>query len=261
VALARIEKLSATIPLVKERADAHEELMNRKVAARVDFLQLKQQLVELIQDRAIEQRQLEEINVLKSSVSEQRAQLKAEIGVRANDELVKTRRRVAALAQELRKAEERRRLRQLRAPVGGTVQQLSVHTIGGVVSPAQPVLVVVPKGSPLEIEAFVLNKDVGFVEAGQPAEIKVESFPFTRYGLVHGEVVYVSADAVENEDQGLTYPARVAMREDKILVQDRWVRLGPGMSVTVEIKTGQRRLIEFFLSPFLRYQDESMKER
>ena len=145
--------------------------------------------------------------------------------------------------------------------MSGTVQQLAVHTIGGVVAPAQPVLVVVPKGSPLEIEAFVLNKDVGFVEAGQPAEIKVESFPFTRYGLMHGEVVYVSADAVENEEQGLTYPARVAMHEDRILVQDRWVRLGPGMSVTVEIKTGQRRLIEFFLSPFLRYQDEAMKER
>lgn len=259
--LARIKKLATTIPLVKERADAHEELMNRKVAARIDFLQLKQQLVEMQQDHAIEQRQLNELQVLKRSVEEQRAQAEAEIGVHANDDLVKMRRQVAALAQELRKAEERQRLRQLRAPVSGVVQQISVHTIGGVVSPAQPVLVVVPEGSPLEVEAFILNKDVGFVEAGQPVEIKIESFPFTRYGLIHGDIVYVSADAVENEDLGFTYPARVSMREDKILVQDRWVKLGPGMTVTVEVKTGSRRVIEFFLSPFLRYQDEAMKER
>jgi hemolysin D len=259
--VARIEKLSATIPLLKERADAHEELMNRKVAARVDFLELKQQLVEMQQDRTIELRQLNAIQVSKRSVKEQRAQAEAEMGARANDELVKMSRQVIALSQELRKAEERQRLRQLRAPVGGIVQQLSVHTIGGVVSPAQPVLVVVPEGSPLEVEAFILNKDVGFVEAEQPVEIKIESFPFTKYGLIHGQVVHVSADSVENEDLGFTYPARVAMHEDKIRVQDRWVKLGPGMAVTVEVKTGRRRVIEFFLSPFLRYQDEAMKER
>src|SRR5512142_819738 len=87
----------------------------------------------------------------------------------------------------------------LRAPVDGTVQQLAIHTVGGVVTPAQQLMVVVPADSRLEIEAMVPNKDIGFVRAGQPAEIKVDTFNFTRYGLLHGEVTDVSPDAITRE--------------------------------------------------------------
>ena len=115
--------------------------------------------------------------------------------------------------------------------------------------------------SALEIEALVFNKDIGFVAKGQKAEIKVESFPFTRYGLIDGKVQQISADAVQHENMGAVYEVRVAMHQDHIRVGDRWVKLAPGMAVTVEVKTGQRRALEFFLSPFLRYQDEALTER
>lgn len=145
--------------------------------------------------------------------------------------------------------------------MAGTVQGLTVHTIGGVVTAAQQLMVIVPKDSPLEIEVMVLNKDSGFIYAGQVGEIKVESFPFTKYGTIDAEVIQISADAVEDEQLGLVYAARIAMMETSIMADGRLIDLSPGMSVTVEIKTGKRRLIEYILAPLQRYTDESLRER
>jgi hemolysin D len=162
------------------------------------------------------------------------------------------------------------------------VQQLAVHTVGGVVTPAQPLLVVVPLDSHLEIEAMVSNRDIGFVHAGQAAEIKVDTFSFTRYGLLHGEVLDVSPDAItrdrpqdnsnnkapgaetassEPKGQEMNYVARVSLDRTKMQVDNKLVNLSPGMAVTVEIKTGSRRIISYLLSPVLRYKQEMLRER
>jgi hemolysin D len=159
--------------------------------------------------------------------------------------------------------------------------------VGGVVTPAQPLMVVVPADSRLEIEAMVKNQDIGFVRAGEPAEIKVDTFNFTRYGLMHGTVTSVSQDAMVREKppagsaasagadesarsandgsqasgQELVYTARVSLDRTQMEVEDRVVNLTPGMAVTVEIKTGSRRVIEYLLSPLLRYKQEAMRER
>ena len=145
--------------------------------------------------------------------------------------------------------------------MAGTVQQLAVHTVGGVVTPAQPLLVIVPSDHPLEVEAFVENKDIGFVHPGQEAEVKVETFPFTRYGTLHASVTQVSHDAISDDKRGLVYSARVKLARDTMAVDGQTVRLTPGMAVTVEVKTGSRRVIDYFLSPLLQYRDESLRER
>ena len=152
-------------------------------------------------------------------------------------------------------------MQRLASPIDGVVQQLAVHTVGGVVTPAQQLLVVVPKEHQLEVEAWVENKDIGFVKKGQPVEIKVESFPFTIYGIIQGTVVSISDDAVPQEKVGLIYAARVSMERSAMQVEGKEVRLSPGMGVTAEIKTGQRRLMEFFLSPLLKSVQESARER
>lgn len=258
---ASITMLEGTVPLLAERVQARQTLAQKEYGSRMAFLEMQQELLEREGELAIERHRLAEtraeVITLKRRLAEQTATFRAA----ADEELIDSLQRAGGLEQELRKAEERHRQRRLVAPVDGVVQQLAIHTVGGVVSPAEKLMVVVPDGSPLEIEAQVLNKDIGFVEQGQSAEIKVESFPFTKYGLIQGSMRQVSADAVADEQQGLVYPARVSMERDKILVQDRWVQLGPGMAVTVEVKTGQRRIIEFFLSPFLEYQDEALRER
>jgi hemolysin D len=179
----------------------------------------------------------------------------------ALDSLNDGQQKAIAQAQERIKAEQRGKQTQLIAPVEGTMQQLAIHTVGGVVTPAQALLLIVPKDNPLEIEAVLDNKDIGFVNAGQAAQLKIETFPFTKYGTVPGEVIHVSTDAVADEKRGLVFLARVRPLKDAIQVEQKRVRLSPGMAVTVEIKTGERRVIEYFLSPLMQARDESFSER
>ena len=170
--------------------------------------------------------------------------------------------RAKSLSQELAKAENRASQQTLTAPIDGIVQQLAVHTVGGVVTPAQQLMVIAPREGLLEVEAWVDNKDIGFVNPEQEAEIKIEAFPFTRYGTIDGKILTLSKDAVPVEKVGLVYSARVSMARSTIQVEnDKEVYLSPGMNVTVEIKTGQRRLIEYFLSPLLQASRESIRER
>ncbi|MEK6551398.1 MAG: HlyD family efflux transporter periplasmic adaptor subunit [Pseudomonadota bacterium] len=170
--------------------------------------------------------------------------------------------RARSLEQDLVKAVTRDTQQRLVAPIDGAVQQLSVQTVGGVVTPAQQLMIVAPEAGHLEIEAWIENKDIGFVAQNQPAEIKIESFPFTRYGVIDGQVVSLSGDAVPVEKVGLVYTARVSLARHTMRVENgKDIRLSPGMAVTVEIKTGQRRLIEYFLSPLLRGVKEAARER
>jgi hemolysin D len=131
-----------------------------------------------------------------------------------------------------------------------------------VVTPAQPLMMIVPSEGQLEVEAWVENKDIGFVNPDQEVEIKIETFPFTRYGTIEGRILTLSKDAVPLGRLGLFYAARVAMNRTAIQVENgKEVALSPGMTVTVEIKTGSRRLIEYFLSPLLQAGRESIRER
>ena len=164
----------------------------------------------------------------------------------------------------------------------GVVQQLAIHTVGGVVTPAQALAVVVPSESQLEIEAMLSNRDIGFVQPGQKAEIKVHTFNFTRYGLLHGEVLSVSSDAItrdrqqgasndramgaaanssEPKGQELEYAARVSLDRVAMQIDEKLVKLGPGMAVTVEIKIGSRTMMSYLLSPLARYKQEALRER
>ena len=149
----------------------------------------------------------------------------------------------------------------LTAPVNGTVQQLAVHTTGGVVTEAQPLMVIVPSNQPVEVEALFENKDIGFVRQGQEVEIKVDTFTFTKYGVLDGTVISISDDAIEDEKLGLVYSARIRLSESKIAVGDRVVALSPGMSIKAEVKTDKRKVIDYFLSPLQQYVDESLVER
>lgn len=186
---------------------------------------------------------------------------KAEAQRTALSERVELEVRSAGLAQELAKAEKRSGLQRITAPVDGVVQQLAVHTVGGVVTPAQSLMVVVPQDATLEVEAKVQNKDIGFVHEGQEAVVKIDAFPFTKYGVINARVLSVSNDVIEDEKMGWVFGARLAMSSSTLPVNGRDVKLSPGMSVMIEVKTGERRLIEYFLSPVLRGANESVRER
>jgi hemolysin D len=146
--------------------------------------------------------------------------------------------------------------------VSGTVQQLSVHTLGGVVTTAQSLMEIVPDDA-LEVEAKLENKDVGFVQVGQRAAVKIEAFPYTRYGYLDGTVTSVSNDAVQdrNRKNGASFPIRIRLKTNRIRVDNRWITLTPGMAVTADIRTGKRSVIGYFLDPLMQTTQESMRER
>jgi hemolysin D len=138
---------------------------------------------------------------------------------------------------------------------------LAIHTKGGVVTQAQALMIVVPDDQPVEIEAFIDNKDIGFIQPCQPVEVKLETFTFTRYGVVEGSVSSLSADAIENEQGRLRYSARIALKDSMIDIGGQREPLFAGMAAKVEIKTDRRSVISYFLNPLQKYAQESLAER
>jgi hemolysin D len=279
---ADIAKLDAELPLAEARAGIRAEGLRTAYGNRLDYLQQQQQLVEMRHEREAALRRREAAEAALAELAVERQQAAAEYRRGLLDELAKVEREADEAAHELAKAERQKDLLTLAAPVGGMVQDLAVHTLGGVVTAAQQLLRIVPLEGGIEVEALIANQDAGFVAVGQEAEIKVDAFPFTRYGVLHGHVREIASDAVlegpgggpqegtqsRSDDpaairasQRLVYAARIALDRDWLEADGRRVTLAPGMAATAEIKTGRRRVLDYLLSPILRYREEALRER
>ena len=256
-----ILRLEATVPMETERAEAYKKLLEHEAVTKMDFLQAEGQRIDKAQELAGQKQKLRQDRAALAEAEKHYRAMVAEFQQTKQAELSALEIKTASLAQEVTKADQKTGLQRLISPIDGVVQQLAVHTVGGVVTPAQQLLIVVPQDHPVEVEAQVQNKDVGFVKEGQPVEIKIDTFQFTLYGTVPGHVLTVSDDAAPLEQVGLVYPTRVSMDQATISVEGKQVNLSPGMAVTVEIKTGQRRIIEYLLSPLLKSMKESLRER
>ncbi|TYL92045.1 HlyD family type I secretion periplasmic adaptor subunit [Bradyrhizobium rifense] len=278
---ATINKLDAVIPTIEERVNIRKTL--NEFGSRLQYFEVLQQLTESQQERLVQKTHATEMQAAIATILETRSQTRAEYRRTLLGDLAEAERKAAGFAADLSKAEQRAKFQSLTAPVSGTVQQLAVHTIGGVVTPAQALMVIVPLDSKLEVEAAVNNRDIGFVHAGDQVAIKVDTFDYTRYGLLQGKVLSISSDAVtrdvpgeksidrqavgststtsEPKGQEMTYVARISVLNPNLRIDDRVVSLAPGMAVTAEIKTGSRRLISYLLSPLAKYKQESMRER
>lgn len=242
-----IDRYSRTLPLVTERASNLHDLERDNYVSRHAYLEKEQVRLET-------EAQL-------NDARNRRAALIADALRQANESLTEGLRTAAALQLDAARAESRRKLLTLRAPVDGTVQQLALHTVGGVVPAAQPLMMIVPGDGVVEVEALVENKDVGFVREGQDAEVKIAAFDYTKFGTIPSRVAHLSRDAVQDEHKALMYSAKIALARSYIDVQGARMPLSPGMAVDVEIKTGSRRVIEYVLSPLLQHRRESFHER
>ncbi|MDR9836439.1 HlyD family type I secretion periplasmic adaptor subunit [Herbaspirillum huttiense] len=249
--LARLDdeiiRYGLALRLATMRAADYKALMSDHSVSQHAWLEKEQARVEL-------QGQLAEAR-------NQRTALLAQTQKEAQDSRLEAEKIIESAQQDRRRAEERSRLLTLTAPVTGTVQQLNMHTVGGVVAAAQPLMQIVPEDGEIEIEAWLENKDVGFVEIGQEVEVKIDAFDYTKYGTVPARVVHVSRDAIQDEKKGLVYSARIVLTRDKLNVDGRSLPLSAGLSVNVGIRTGSRRVIEYVLSPLLRHQKEALHER
>jgi hemolysin D len=281
-ATATLDKLKAAMPLIQKRRDIRKYLFDNEFGSKLTYLEAQQALAEQSHEMDVQRHKEDESTAAIAALKQQHDEADATFHRTNLDKLAEDEGKIGSLQQDLEKAQQRTTFQSLRAPVDGTVQQLAIHTVGGVVQPAEQLLVVVPDDAKLEIESMIPNRDVGFVHAGDPAEIKVEAFTFTRYGLLHGTVTDLSRDTAPLDDRQAQqnqqqrpgqdeeetrqahqagYIAHITLDETSIDTETGPQALGPGMAVTVEIKTGRRRVIDYLLSPLKRYRHEGLRER
>lgn len=257
----QVAKIKATLPLVEKReADFNALVAQGFVSAHASQDRTRAR-IEMEQDLATLRARREEVKAALVQAEQAKKAWQTDTLKTLNERYAKADLQQKQLAQESSKASQRERLTSLTAPVDGTVQQLAVHTTGGVVTPAQVLLVVVPEQAHVTADVTLENKDVGFVNSGQVAEIKLETFPYTRYGTVPAKVSNITADAVSDEKRGAIFPATLVLDANAIDVDGKKIKLAPGMNLTAEIKTGQQRVIEYLLSPLISTLHESLNER
>jgi hemolysin D len=275
---AEIAKLNASLPMLTEKARLHQKLHDQGYGTSFAYLDAQQQLSDTRHDLTVQAQRGDQANASRQALERQRDEASSQFAAGVLDDLAKAQEKENELTQEFVKAQRKSTETELRAPTDGVVEQLAVHTVGGVVTPAQRLLVVVPDNEKLEVEAQLANRDVGFVHAGQPASVKIETFNFTRYGQIRGRVMEVSRSAESAADRRVadpgapesaasaasgatTYVARIGLDRTYMIVEGVRRPLGPDMSVTVEIRTGRRTIIDYLLSPLARKTQESLHER
>jgi hemolysin D len=283
------ESISArdkVIALAKERVEMRELVERKGAGSRLQIIDALERYQTEVTTLVGEQGQLHESTAALEATEKKIVETRSQFIADQTQKLAEAERKIDRLAQDLIKARSKLARTRLNAPVAGAVQQLAVTTIGQVVTSGQALMTIVPPDAPLEIEAMILNKDIGFVRVGQPAVVKVEAFPFTRYGAVDGTVTKISADAVDmrnapnlseaaatvrpqgapsSQSKGggpeMAFPATISLARRAMNIDGREVNLSPGMTVTVEIQTGQRRVIDYVLSPLRETVSQAAHER
>ena len=250
--------------LKNRKAEIEKQLPN---ANPVDKLRLQNELSNIDQritsaDSAVlgqNQQLLQSQSTLAQAQNQSQTQT-AETNSAFNNQIITAEKRIIELENNLVKAKQILAQTTIAAPVDGTVLSLTVKTIGGVVNAGQQLAQIVPEKAPLYIDAALDNQDIGFVKPGQRVVVKVATYPFQRYGYLEGTVENISPDAIQDDKKGLIYKAKIKLNDEKSSKQNQ-LKLLPGMSVSAEITTGQRRIIEFFLDPLMTKADESLKVR
>ena len=250
--------------LKNRKAEIEKQLPN---ANPVDKLRLQNELSNIDQritsaDSAVlgqNQQLLQSQSALTQAQNQSQTQT-AETNSAFNNQIITAEKRIIELENNLVKAKQILAQTTITAPVDGTVLSLTVKTIGGVVNAGQQLAQIVPEKVPLYVDAALDNQDIGFVKPGQRVVVKVATYPFQRYGYLEGTVENISPDAIQDDKKGLIYKAKIKLNDDKSSKQNQ-LKLLPGMNVSAEITTGQRRIIEFFLDPLVTKADESLKVR
>lgn len=258
---AMIAKIEATLPIACQREQDFQALAAQGFMSGHANQDRTRERIELERDLATQQARLLEAQAALHEAEQARTAYLAETRRTLAERQAQADLKRHQTGQELAKATQREHLATLTAPVAGTVQQLALHTEGGVVTEAQALLVIVPDGAEVSAEVTLENKDIGFVAPGQDVALKLETFPFTRYGTVKATVDKVTQDAVTDEKRGAIFPAMLKLEQTTIDVDGKQIKLAPGMNITAEIKTGQRRVIDYLLSPIEKAGSESLRER
>ncbi|MCH2241984.1 MAG: HlyD family type I secretion periplasmic adaptor subunit [Aquabacterium sp.] len=277
-----IAKLQATLPLAQLRERDFLALSKEGFIANHAGQDKTRERIELERDLATQRARLQEAQAALAESQRGQAAFHAETLKALRERLAQADVKRTQAGEEGIKAEQRKALTRLTAPVAGTVQQLAVHTPGGVVTPAQALMVVVPDNAEVTAEVEIENKDIGFVEVGQQAEIKLEAFPYTEFGTIQSTVQRIAADSVyrssaaiehsalrgtENSQNELPtlsnsyFPTTLRLSSTTININGKNVYINPGIAITAEIKIGRRKITKYVLAPLMTRTHESFREK
>ena len=269
-------RLQTILPLDQQSLRVFEDLQKKGFGSKLQLIQAQEKAADTAQQLDVEREHIPQYQAAVAASERDRAEADADAAKTDLASLTEAQVKVASLQDQLSKASERHKDKTLVAPVDGAVQELAIHTIGGVVEPGQTLMRIAPGDAGLEVEARLENKDVGFVRVGMPAEVKIEAFPFTRYGVIHASVTDISRDAVaeapakqpdassmqpSDTADDLHYLVHMRLDRDTINIDGKQIGLTPGMMITAEIKTGKRRVLDYILSPLAKSTSEAAHER
>ncbi len=259
---ANLRRLTESLPLSRELYNKKSTLADRKLISATELLQAQIEMSDVQHNLLAAESRLQEVDARLLRAKEEKRLVATEYRRDLLSALTEAGKSRESLGHQLAKAENKQTHFELKAPADGIVQQLAINTVGGVVTAAQPLMVIVPTDGGLEIEAKVLNKDIGFIAEKQDVSVKVTAYPFTQYGDLQGNIEWVAGDAVIDKEMGPNYPIRVSVHGYQLpnIINGRQGVITPGMTVTADVKVGQRRVIEYFLGPILRYKDQSLRE-
>lgn len=271
----QIEKYEKVLPLLEEQGQALKTLMEKALGARQQWLQLEQQVIETRQELSISRIKAKELLAETARLEAQQNQLRESTREALLDQQQQNAERIQVLTQDRIKAARNLKQHRVLAPIDGTVQELSIYTEGAVVTPAQTLLRLVPKDTALQANIQLQNKDIGYVSVGQEVEVKVDTYPFTRYGVITGTLKRIDHDTSRTQTAppaavdptqapqavGFQYQARIHLHEQHLTRNGKTYPLGPGMTITAEIRTGDRRIIDFLFAPLVEHLDEGLRER
>ncbi|WP_263588908.1 HlyD family type I secretion periplasmic adaptor subunit [Sphingopyxis sp. GC21] len=260
-ARATAARLGDTVPILDRQIERMDRLDAKGYAPGQRLLELQRQRRTEAGDREVALAQIGRGAAEARKLDDQIRQTREQAQRTALSDLAKAEADAILRREEVTKASQMNRFQRLVAPVDGTIQSLEVHTVGGVVEAAKPLMTVVPAQGGIEAEVRILNRDVGFIHTGQEAAVKLEAFPFTRFGTIPGRVRSISRDAVQDKDLGLVYVATITLERNYVDADGRRVGLAPGLAATVDVKTGTRRIISYLLSPLQTSIAQAGRER
>lgn len=261
VSRANLEQLEASLPIRQERLKASEQLRQQGAASGTTYLNYLEEFVTLEKQIAVRRSELEEKASHLALIHSETSELLSSSLSRSRQRLAEIETRILAATEELRVAELNLKNKTLVSPVDGIVDGLSVHTIGGVSDTGDELMRIVPDATGLEVEAVFGNEDIGFLRIGQDANLNLTAFPAERFGFLSGKISYVSADAVRQEDGKWGYIVKVSLERNFVHVAGTRYLLQPGMTASIDVITGERRLIGYFFAPIVESVQGSLGER
>lgn len=258
---ASTESIRAIIPYLEGKVERLETLAGTDSASEQELDDARQRLVQQRQKLQVERQRMQEMKAELALMRQRILAAQSKFREEMTTELAEVEGRLSSARHDLARARNEERQHVIRSPIDGIVQDVSVHARGAVVAPSDTLMRVVPEDQPVEIEASILNRDIGFAHVGQEVDVKFQAYDFTRYGEVPGVIRKIASTSTENEELGRVYRAIVELDERSMTVDGKEVPLRPGLTATVDIDMGSRRIIAYFLEPFLRYRDKALSER